>query len=319
MRAVTAFAFSVFALGATMSAARADVYGPHSDIRAIRAAVPVLVAAFVRSAGGAPADIRVDDIVVDGDEAIADWREAHSSGLIGLARRYGTWWVSGKIVRDANAPTGSVYWYLFPQPGSLFEGCVGSAAFQAAPIELPVTLHVDDAIAMLAAAHIPAIATDAAAQRLWRSAHPQSLTVPGTVPECYNPYPARSLLDFGGGYRAYMTWSAPPSLTISRFTGRAPTAAEFPPSPGANSVYFFSFEIGATTPATVNNGSLDVWCPFVLDPERRYSLTIDYVTPAVGPVYGTLFDNTLRFALPAFTIAPNTSAMGEIDFLPPRS
>jgi hypothetical protein len=56
-----------------------------------------------------------------------------------------------------------------------------------------------------------------------------------------------------------------------------------------------------------------VWFPFVLDAQKTYSLTIAHVAPIIGPINGTLANNTLQFTLPAFAIEPGVEIMGEID------
>lgn len=122
--------------------------------------------------------------------------------------------------------------------------------------------------------------------------------------------------DDGGGYEAKLLLryaDASPSL-IAGFHGRAPTEAEMPPTPLMNGLYFFNLVTDATTPVNVQAAStLDVWFPFVLDPDDRYVLWLGFVDPDIEALPGTLKDNALHFELPAFATRPGKTALGEID------
>ena len=101
---------------------------------------------------------------------------------------------------------------------------------------------------------------------------------------------------------------------IVGFHGRAPTVAEMPPAPSMNGLYFFDLVTDATTPVNLQAGSsLDVWFPFVLDPDQRYVLWLAFVDPEIARIPGTLKDNALHFEFPAFATRPGKTALGEID------
>lgn len=102
-----------------------------------------------------------------------------------------------------------------------------------------------------------------------------------------------------------------PAGTILR--GRAPTAAEKPPTPGADAVYFFTIESQSRAVPFGAGSRLDVRCPFRLDPSLRYTLTIARSDPYLGPIAGSTSDDVLHFTLPAFTVPPGTEVQGEID------
>ncbi len=101
---------------------------------------------------------------------------------------------------------------------------------------------------------------------------------------------------------------------------RAPTEAEsWLAYPGGNSEFFFSATVKSASAVHVQSGTtIAVWFPFVLEPEQRYSLTIAHTDEPIGPIFGTLKDNTLQFVLPAFSMKPGAHLMGEIEYLPPR-
>jgi hypothetical protein len=92
--------------------------------------------------------------------------------------------------------------------------------------------------------------------------------------------------------------------------GRAPPEADMNPAAGKSTLYDFEVLTDATTPLPVAGGTLDVWFPFVLDPDRHYALTLD--AAGVG-IPGTLHDNTLTFVLPKFAVPAGRSVRGEIE------
>ena len=141
--------------------------------------------------------------------------------------------------------------------------------------------------------------------------------VAGTNPLAFWPGPHGSgaspkrLSDLSGGGCAVLSGVSPASGLQLR--GRAPTAAEMPPSPGANAYYFFSLTSTATMPVAIPETTLDVWFPYVLDPAVRYTLWIGFTRPRVDGVPGTLHDNVLHFDLPSVTTIAGKEALGEID------
>jgi hypothetical protein len=144
----------------------------------------------------------------------------------------------------------------------------------------------------------------------------------------YSPFPFSGDVSFTDGipnrptfdeYRVtlrFATSDAGPNATIESFATRAPTQAEsWANEPSGNAYFFFSGTVQSTQPVHVQAGTtIDVWFPFVLDGSLHYSLTIAAPnTMSLGPVEGTLNDNTLHFVLPAFTAPPGAELMGEID------
>jgi hypothetical protein len=124
---------------------------------------------------------------------------------------------------------------------------------------------------------------------------------------------------FDDWYRLTLQFSvsdAGPNAAIESFATRAPTETEsWANPPSGNAYFFFSGTVQSPQPVHVQAGTtLDVWFPFVLDTSLHYSLTIAAPnTMSLGPVEGTLNDNTLHFVLPAFTAPPGAELMGEID------
>lgn len=132
----------------------------------------------------------------------------------------------------------------------------------------------------------------------------------------FQSYPVRPAND---GYSVGVLFAqndAASDAGIASFTTRAPTEAEsWANPPSGNAYFFFSGIVHSTQLVHVQAGTvITVWFPFVLDPSVRYSLTIAAPkTLSLGPIEGTLKDNTLYFVLPAFTATPGDQLMGEID------
>lgn len=133
--------------------------------------------------------------------------------------------------------------------------------------------------------------------------------------------PVRS---FTSGYDITITYAAndaAPNVKPAQLFARAPTLAEFAPSHapapgfgGPDAVCFFDLQIAGTKPVTFARGtSIDIWFPFVLDDQLRYNLTFFSADKPSGMIFGTIFDNTLHFVLPQFTLVPDKPLMAEID------
>lgn len=125
-----------------------------------------------------------------------------------------------------------------------------------------------------------------------------------------------------GGYEIWLRYTrsnASPGARFSFVYGRAPTQAEFLPYPttypfSSESVFYYDLTIGDPKPVTFEPGSvLSVWFPFVLDDRIRYDMYVDGADRPIGPITTRVFDNTLSFELPAFTVTPGKTLVGEID------
>ena len=123
-----------------------------------------------------------------------------------------------------------------------------------------------------------------------------------------------------GGYQFVFTYGAndaPPGSAFTYVYGRVPTSAEFLPYPtvypiSSDAVFYFDLTAGAAVHFEAGS-SLDVWFPFVLDDRLRYDLFIDGTAPAIGPIASRVFDNTVHFTLPAFSLPAGKTITGEID------
>lgn len=271
----------------------------------MRAALPTLVR-FRLNDFRPSESASVDDVFLDGDDAIADWHSAGGRGVAVLRYRNARWWLVGNGYETQDQ--GRTMW--------MYEG-INPIGCAMEAISLPPDADY------LRHAFNAANATIA----LW-SAHgaiptpePGKVTIIAAVPSerfCFEhslgTTEKQSLtLKNIDGYRAH--WSATSSWSpdISHPISRAPTDAEMS-APGADAVFFFSATVGKA-PVAIGKTTLDVWCPFVLDPGARYSLAITGGEPIVGPIDGTMTNNVLHFELPEFTAKPGTYLQGEIDVL----
>lgn len=102
--------------------------------------------------------------------------------------------------------------------------------------------------------------------------------------------------------------------TLSDVRGRAPTESESWASQSGDGYFFFSSTVQSSVPIHVEAGTtIDVWFPFALDPSLYYGLTIAHADKPIGPIDGTLKANVVHYVLPAFTLPPGATLMGEID------
>jgi hypothetical protein len=266
--------------------------GPGREVKAIRHDLPILLQSRTK--------ISIDAVAVAGDQALAQIDSDGAQKIVWLKRRLSRWWYVESIAFDsegrasfcagdfgvrAKSPSPELL-QLAGLPGNLVTVAVSALPLlQHAPSPGPATfnIHCDYA----------APTAELTQRQLWGQ----------------GPYSVTS--DFAhndAGANAYL-------LVFERI----PTAAESWLTEGGNAYFYFSAKFKHSPVAVhVSNGTtLDVWFPFVLDTNKTYSLTIAHVTPVIGPINGTLKDNTLHFVLPAFAIEPDATMMGEIDGDPP--
>jgi hypothetical protein len=292
-----------FALALVPSSGRADDYGPRVDLRAIRLAVPVLVVNVTSRLWRVPGlRVDVDDVVVNANDAVATWHVGTNHGLVVLRRRSNLWWITGNAYQDSNAINS---WRLVA-PGEKPICMDPYYTLALTTHALQVRLGVPSDLARLVRDHIIAVASTTDLE----TRHDPSVADNKIWASCYSVAGDRYIYP-DAGYVATLSERLPENITMH---ARAPTEGEMPPTRGANSYYFFSVRNTGTAVVQFANGlQLGVWCPFVLDPNLRYTLTIAGIDPTVGPVDGSLRDNELNFNLPAFAAPPGVELMGEIE------
>lgn len=274
--------------------------GRPRDVRAVRSAAQTLLRARVQKWGGDPARIAVEGVAVDGAYAIARWRAGNLRGAEGFYYIWDRWW---DVMASGNGTNTSVWWTCstplacnFPTNRSAGYQAFKDAGFPQAIVEKAVAVE---------------ILTDDRDRKYgyWSGEHYPILTTIGPAGGRANT--SRDGYD--------VTWSfGPTDATATQpfhLGARRPAQQEsWTYYPGGNAYAFLTVQLDTTAPLNVRAGStVDVWCPFVLDPSKTYSLTIAKSTQPVGPIVAKLNDNVLHFELPAFTVPPGAELMAEID------
>lgn len=121
------------------------------------------------------------------------------------------------------------------------------------------------------------------------------------------------------GYVVVVSFSkndAAPQTPVPVMHARRPTPAERYPAPGSNS-NFFLYLRSTQRISFAPHTSIDVTFPQYLSPRVEFSIMLDLTETPVGPIVGSLHNNTLHFDLPAFTILPGTPVTAEIESRPP--
>jgi len=250
--------------------ARADDFGAHADLRAIRGSAPILLGHYL----AAPLD--VNDVVVDENAAVATWHSAGRAGIATFVRRSDRWWLVATF--DTSGPA------------------VGRTV-----AELQSDLAISPALAQRVEQHVAGVD---ALQPIKRQVYQAACAA--CLPTLWN---------FADGFEATLTFVAATPTWDPGFAlrGRAASVAEMPPAPSMNSYYFFRLVTKGATIVSIRQAKLDVWFPYVLDASKGYVLWLDFLTPDLDGIPGTLHGNTLHFTLPAFATIPGKEAFGEID------
>jgi hypothetical protein len=298
----------MLALAVWPMAVRADDAGPRRDVAAIRHDLAKLRAVT-----------QIDSVVVNDDQALAQWGSVNAARVAWMQYRYGRWWLRHEIwIEDSGAAA-----FCCPGFSTPMNALGPTPSFLAA-------MGVPSKLVAIASAHLPLV--EQATARPTPTPRPcptggiyclQPASIHGegfVMDRLLFGYHALQRLetDNMGSYTMSAQFApadASPDAGITHITGRAPTEAEsWANPPSGNSYFFFSGTVQAAQPVHVQAGTtVDVWFPSVLDPSVRYSLTIGAPrVMSLGPVEGTLKDNTLHFVLPAFTATPGDELMGEI-------
>lgn len=315
IRRVLAVAFAAAAL--FPQATLADV-GPRADVAAIRHDLPILLAARVRDWGRDPEkDVRIEVVAVSGDDALAQWRVGSTWGVEGLMRIYGRWWdrmtantsvLTAPPLRLTNICIQVDGPYVLSRSALLDLGW--PAAIVSIADALPAVRADDRALASVAPTPTPSGSSSCSVYSI--ANHTISATG-GSVSE-----------DYGGNNRyvtdgyvldvTYAPNTALPGSRVDKVFGRRPSSTEAALTLAGGAEFFFGATLVSASQVRFRPGtSVKVWFPFVLDTRVVHGLTIGGVISPFDPIAGTLRDNTLRFDLPSFSVAPGAHITGAID------
>lgn len=254
----------------------------------IRSDAVRLLAHRVRAEGVDPKTLVVSDVVVRGNQALLSWNSGKKRGVMGLELSADRWWDALDMTTTVPPTCWQIQnaYPLDPQAG--LSQLHGDSRLYPKPI-CPRAPEAPD---------IPLHASG------------------GTI----HPFSRQS----ASGYDisiAYSKNNAAADAKLTRLYARPPTQAEFapnyPPAPGwggPDAVCFFDLTVNAAKPVTFERGTtIDIWFPFVLDDQLRYNLSFFSAGKPSPMIFGTVFDNTVHFVLPEFTLNPGQELMAEID------
>lgn len=257
--------------------AYADDYGPQTDIRAIRRDLPVIHARDGHAI--------VDAVVVGGDEALVQWHEESVISIDLLHRLYDRWAYVAQVTHGGINCAGN----------PVFDSPLWGNAERHLPIPAPTPTPKPNGRAVY---------------------HNDGIALCDPAPPAFDfNTQTQSWLDSGYLVRFEPTPNdASKGDALAELAFRTPTKAESWEAPGGDSYFFLSATVESRTPIHVRAGTtIDVWFPFALETNKTYSLTIGFTDEPIGPIDGTLKDNSLHFVLPAFSVHPGAHLMGEID------
>ncbi len=274
--------------------------GRPKDVRAVRSAAQTLLRSRIRRWGGDPSQITVDGVAVNGAYALAHWSAGNLSGTDGFYYIWDRWW---DVMASATGNSKSARWNCSTPAacGSISPVADGYQAFKGAGFPQPLVEKAVDA---------GIVADDRSTKYPFWSGemYPVRISV--------GPGGAKASVD-KDGYSATFAFAATDAASdhpIVLSTRRPAQQESWTYYPGGNAYAFFTVQLDSAAPINVRAGStVEVWCPFVLDPSKTYSLTIAKSAQPIGPVPGKLEDNVLHFDLPAFTAPADAELMGEID------
>ncbi len=285
------------------SLARADDFGPQRDIDAVRTAVPTLLTRLYYERNFAPDQIVVSDIVVAGDSALASWRIGDHDGLVGMRRIDGTWWDLLEGYSDRTSAHATAWWFEGATPWRALpdlESTYGPTSAELRAIGMPKSL------VRLAASHNPIVAASDNAGRgvpSPRNVDREVLYLPPGVTANGSSHGASRAQT--AGYEIVLVL-APNDATL----GSAVSITGHRPAERAKSLYAVQFAFSGPRTVTFENGSrINVWFPYVLNPNARYTLAMN---GTLGTIDAYLHDNTLSFELPSFTARPGAKFAGDI-------
>jgi hypothetical protein len=283
-----------------------------------------LLAHRVRATGVDPKNVTISGIVAVRDQALLSWDSGKQHGVMGLVISGDRWW---DALDKIDFSTGDPCWVTTIAYPLTAHDMITS------PVDT-ASLQRDGLSAALAAAALQHNQDVRKADGFVKQRTVRGLARPLCEDDLYYVKPDVQIHTRGATVRpsrvetsgyditlSYARNDAPADAMFSRIYARPPTAAEFAPNHapapgwgGPDAVCFFDIELHASKPVTFQAGTtMDIWFPFVLDDQLRYNLSFFSDEKPSAMIFGTIFDNTLHFVLPAFTIAPDKPMAAEID------
>ncbi|HKU81477.1 MAG TPA: hypothetical protein VJP76_04830 [Candidatus Tumulicola sp.] len=279
--------------------ALANDRGPVAAIAAIRHDLPLLLASSLESTHLKPT---VDWVVADDSNAVAAWHAGQNEGVVVLRLRSGHWWWRAAAVSTA----GDVgIWTPMAVPGNALSLCYHDDELTHGPPsahQLFAEGFIDKGLAGELSTHLFTAPS--------RNLVPLVLCDPSM-------YYIRS---YQGAYTATLFHKEDVGWQWFVLDGHTPPVGYEPATQGVEAYYLFDlavqFSQEPTAPETVafaSGSTFEVWFPFVLQGNKKYTLHLDGVSPEISALPGSLKGNVLRFVLPSFVLRTEATARGEID------
>lgn len=257
--------------------ARADS-GPSAEVHDLHALLPSLISSQLRASGdvleprGQASSITIQEVVIKGSDAIVHWTDAdfpQFDGIAGLRHSAGRWWY---VSSDFGT------WPSLPAFGSALALAEDNTSLWIAEHKLGAHRFVN---------------CDGSIEQLQ-----------GRLPGLFSP-PCGwtdNLYEYVDSFFLRLTfginrWSLPGVHFSSLYGGRLDTG------------FCFTTTLDSAQRINASGASIDVWFPYILNPEGRYTLSLAQVSQ---PVFATVHDNTLHFTLPAFSVEAREALDGEI-------
>ena len=288
-----AIAALTFVMASTPQDVRATDYGSSNSIAALRYDVPRLLAQpltlaplFVPSASPDHRNLVLDMIYTNGTEAAVSWHAGHARGLIILRFNRGMWWW---VAGAATVNNDLTYWTSLSSPGQEVTECGASRLKSPTTDEILSANLISEPFARGLAHYL----------KVWRAS--VALGQPVTSCDYFT-----SFGDTNDGYVTSLVTPRPLKWTSMR--GSVPLTSQMPPI-----YYTVTLSTHSSSPIEIEAGSvLRVWFPFVLDPQKRYTLLLREADPTFEPVNGSLENNTLTFTLRDFSIPAGNTLHAEV-------
>jgi hypothetical protein len=275
-------------------AVRAPDIGPAQNTAAIRRAIPKL---FADRMGGA--SVSVNQVFANETRGIALWTGGGNGGIAVMQKRNGLWW----LMAYAMHPPHPNEWTEISTKPPVSTYCGSGDNAPPAPADLMKRFGLSPRLANTAAAAysdtIPANSMPAAYNGSRRPAGNRTVycdiySYPGASVDGYS-------LDLTGSYPGGM-----PSLLAVNATPESATAIA--------ALVHLTIASKAPLPGL----KLHVWCPWVLEPASRYTLTLHLRDGSTKSVTGIVdSENNLQFVLPTLPIGPVDATHGTISVDPP--
>ncbi len=294
----------LFVAVAHAAAASLGDRGPTTAVATVRHDLPLLLAAMFEDKREKPS---IDWVVTDDKDAIAKWRSAQHQGVVALRLYFGRWWWRAAAISSIHA---SPSWTPMLAPGYGLGQC-GLQVYDPPSVA-----------ALLAAGFIDETLAKELSGRLQATTTQHSVV---TIMQCHM-IPIDSISgsggfdatffhkeDYGSAWFDWIAW-APETTSSDREPSYAFTVKALPhdPSDLVQTVYRVLFP----TPPPIlkfDDSTVDVWFPYVLTNDTRYTLSLSNVTPELRDIPATLRNNVLHFLLPEFSLQLGEVAHGEID------